>query len=47
MPSKRAKNTAASLRKILAVPFAVFMTGMLSIAAFSFVFIFKLGHLGH
>lgn len=44
MPTKRPKNNAASLRRILAFPFAVFMTGMLSIAAFSFVFIFKLGH---
>lgn len=47
MTKARGRNSTPSLRRILAVPFTVFMIGMLSIAAFSFVFVFKLGHLGH
>ena len=44
MPTTRAKTDPATLRKVLAYPITVFTIGMLSVAAFSFVFIFKLGH---
>lgn len=40
MPSKRSKSKPPSLLKVLSYPITVFTAGMLSIAAFSFVFIF-------
>jgi hypothetical protein len=43
MPTKRNTATGAELHKVLAFPFAVFMTGVLSVAGFCSVFILHLG----
>jgi hypothetical protein len=43
MPAKRTSSNAAELRKILGFPFAVFTTGVLSVAGFCSVFILHLG----
>lgn len=42
MAATRKKSTITELRKVLAFPFAVFMTGVLSVAGFYSVFVLHL-----